>query len=164
MELPMIRTLILSFAILAMGSAPAQAHGGGHGSHGGGHGSHGGGQGHSGHHHHHFHHFSVFPFGVFLIDPFFTQFPYAYPCWWEEGHWEDQIYGDKLGNYTYLPEWVPGRWKCPDSEVDDALGTARQGYGLSLARFANEGWRATFCVTGREHSATRATCSAWKPA
>jgi hypothetical protein len=40
---------------------------------------------------------------------------------------------------------------------------ARQGYDLSLTRYANEGWRATFYVTGREHSATGATGSAWEP-
>jgi hypothetical protein len=40
---------------------------------------------------------------------------------------------------------------------------ARQGYDLSLTRYANEGGRATFYVTGREHSATRATGSAWEP-
>jgi hypothetical protein len=42
-------------------------------------------------------------------------------------------------------------------------GMARQGYDFSLTRYANEGWRATFYVTGREHSATRATGSAWEP-
>jgi hypothetical protein len=42
-------------------------------------------------------------------------------------------------------------------------GMARQGYDLSLTRYADEGWRATFYVTGREHSATRATGSAWEP-
>jgi hypothetical protein len=42
-------------------------------------------------------------------------------------------------------------------------GMARQGYDLSLTRYANEGWRATFYVTGREHSATGATGSAWEP-
>ena len=30
-------------------------------------------------------------------------------------------------------------------------GMARQGYDLQLTRYANEGWRATFYVTGREH-------------
>ena len=42
-------------------------------------------------------------------------------------------------------------------------GMARQGYDLSLTRYANEGWRGTFYVTGREHSATAATGSAWEP-
>jgi hypothetical protein len=42
-------------------------------------------------------------------------------------------------------------------------GMARQRYDLSLPRYANEGWRATFYVTGREHSATRAIGSAWEP-
>jgi hypothetical protein len=106
----MIRTLILSLAILATASPPAQARGGGHGSHGG--------HGHSSHHHrhHHFHHFSVFPFSVLPVGPFFTQFPYGYPCWWDEGHWVGQVYEDKYGNSTYVPEWVPGRWKCLDGE------------------------------------------------
>ena len=40
---------------------------------------------------------------------------------------------------------------------------ARQGYDLQLTRYANEGWRATFYVTGREHSVTQATGSAWEP-
>ena len=39
-------------------------------------------------------------------------------------------------------------------------GMARQGYDLQLTRFANEGWRATFYVAGREHSTTQAT--AWE--
>ena len=39
---------------------------------------------------------------------------------------------------------------------------ARQGYDLQLTRYANEGWRATFYVTGREHSMTEATGSAWE--
>ena len=42
-------------------------------------------------------------------------------------------------------------------------GMARQGYDLSLTRYANEGGRATFYVTGREHSVTGATGSAWEP-
>jgi hypothetical protein len=42
-------------------------------------------------------------------------------------------------------------------------GMARQGYDLQLTRYANEGWRATFYVAGREHSPTRATASAWEP-
>ena len=42
-------------------------------------------------------------------------------------------------------------------------GMARQGYDLQLTRYANEGWRATFFLTGREHSMTQATVSAWEP-
>ena len=41
-------------------------------------------------------------------------------------------------------------------------GMARQG-DLQLTRYANEGWRATFFLTGREHSMTQATGSAWEP-
>jgi len=39
-------------------------------------------------------------------------------------------------------------------------GMARQDFDLQLTRYANEGWRATFYVWGREHSTTRAT--AWE--
>ena len=41
-------------------------------------------------------------------------------------------------------------------------GMARQGYDLSLTRYADFGWRATFYVTGREHSPTGATGSAFE--
>jgi hypothetical protein len=41
-------------------------------------------------------------------------------------------------------------------------GMARQGYDLQLTRYANEGWRATFFIAGREHSMTHATGSAWE--
>ena len=44
-----------------------------------------------------------------------------------------------------------------------AAGMARQGYDLSLTRYADLGWRATFYVTGREHSPTAATGSAFEP-
>jgi hypothetical protein len=37
---------------------------------------------------------------------------------------------------------------------------ARQDYDLELVRFADEGWRATFYLKGREHSLTRYTGSA----
>src|SRR5712692_8762045 len=42
-------------------------------------------------------------------------------------------------------------------------GMAHQGYDLSLTRYANEGWRATFYNTGKEHSYTASTGSAWEP-
>jgi hypothetical protein len=42
-------------------------------------------------------------------------------------------------------------------------GMARQGYDLQLTRYANEGWRATFYVAGREHSVTQATGTAREP-
>jgi len=44
-----------------------------------------------------------------------------------------------------------------------AEGMARQGYDLSLTRYADFGWRATFYVTGREHSPTGASGSAFEP-
>lgn len=43
-----------------------------------------------------------------------------------------------------------------------AAGMARQGYDLSLTRYAELGWRATFYVAGREHSPTGATGSAFE--
>jgi hypothetical protein len=42
-----------------------------------------------------------------------------------------------------------------------AAGMARQGYDLSLSRYDDLGWRATFYVAGREHSPTAATGSAF---
>jgi hypothetical protein len=40
-----------------------------------------------------------------------------------------------------------------------AHGMARQGFDLSLTRYDGLGWRATFYITGREHSPTSATAS-----
>ena len=42
------------------------------------------------------------------------------------------------------------------------VGMARQGYDLQLTRYDEKGWRATFYVTGMEHSITSATASAWE--
>src|SRR4030095_7803500 len=42
-----------------------------------------------------------------------------------------------------------------------AAGMARQGYDLSLTRYAELGWRATFYVSGSEHSPTGAAASAF---
>jgi hypothetical protein len=44
-----------------------------------------------------------------------------------------------------------------------AAGMARQGYDISLTRYDDRGWRATFYVTGMEHSATAASGTAWEP-
>ena len=38
-----------------------------------------------------------------------------------------------------------------------AVGMARQGYDLQLTRYDERGWRATFYMTGMEHSPTSAT-------
>jgi hypothetical protein len=43
-----------------------------------------------------------------------------------------------------------------------AAGMARQGYDLSLTRYDDLGWRATFYASGIEHSATSATGSAFE--
>jgi hypothetical protein len=65
-----------------------------------------------------------------------------------------------------MPPALLALHRRPDSWVGIGLierGMARQGHDLSLTRYATEGWRATFYITGREHSATGATGSAWEP-
>jgi hypothetical protein len=42
-------------------------------------------------------------------------------------------------------------------------GMQRQDYDLALTRYDGRGWRATFFVTGMEHSLTNATGTAWEP-
>ena len=42
-------------------------------------------------------------------------------------------------------------------------GMHRQGYDVQLTQYDERGWRATFYVTGMEHSATSSTASAWEP-
>lgn len=42
------------------------------------------------------------------------------------------------------------------------VGMHRQGYDVQLTEYDNRGWRATFYVTGMEHSATSATASAFE--
>src|SRR5438093_7317228 len=46
---------------------------------------------------------------------------------------------------------------------DITVGMARRGYDLQLTRYDERGWRATFYMTGMEHSPTSATGSAWEP-
>src|SRR5207249_8827802 len=43
-----------------------------------------------------------------------------------------------------------------------SVGMARQGYDLQLTRYDDRGWRATFYMSGMEHSPTSATGSAWE--
>jgi hypothetical protein len=43
------------------------------------------------------------------------------------------------------------------------VGMHRQGYDVQLTQYDERGWRATFYVTGMEHSATSSTASAWDP-
>ena len=45
-----------------------------------------------------------------------------------------------------------------------SAGMALQGYDLSLTRYDERGWRATFYVSGMEYAATGATGSAFEPA
>jgi hypothetical protein len=44
-----------------------------------------------------------------------------------------------------------------------SVGMHRQGNDLQLTQYDERGWRATFYVTGIEHSLTSATASAWEP-
>ena len=43
-----------------------------------------------------------------------------------------------------------------------AVGMHRQGFDLQLTQYDDRGWRATFYVTGMEHSPTSATGTAWE--
>ncbi len=43
-----------------------------------------------------------------------------------------------------------------------AVGMARQGFDLQLTRYDERGWRATFYMSGMEHSPTSATGTAWE--
>src|SRR5215470_4199535 len=59
-------------------------------------------------------------------------------------------------------EWLR-RWLDSWRGVGDIVtGMARQDYDLALTRFGGRGWRATFFVTGMEHSATNATGTAFE--
>src|SRR2546427_9232435 len=44
---------------------------------------------------------------------------------------------------------------------DITVGMARQGYDLQLTRYDERGWRATFYMTGMEHSPTSTSGTAW---
>src|SRR5438309_1872238 len=43
-----------------------------------------------------------------------------------------------------------------------AVGMHRRGYDLQLTQYDERGWRATFYVTGMEHSPTSATGTGWE--
>jgi hypothetical protein len=58
-----------------------------------------------------------------------------------------------------LREWLDN-WKGIGHV---AVGLARQDYDFQLTRYDDRGWRATFYVSGIEHSATNATGTARKP-
>jgi hypothetical protein len=45
---------------------------------------------------------------------------------------------------------------------DVVVGMHRQGYDVQLTQYDERGWRATFYVSGMEHSATSSTPSAWE--
>jgi hypothetical protein len=55
-------------------------------------------------------------------------------------------------------------WLSAWGGIGDVItGMHRRGYDVQLTQYAERGWRATFYVTGVEHSATSATASAWEP-
>jgi hypothetical protein len=60
---------------------------------------------------------------------------------------------------TFLKRWL-GSWGGIGRV---AVGMARHGYDLQLTLDDEEGWRATFYVSGRGHSPHRARGSAWEP-
>ena len=54
-------------------------------------------------------------------------------------------------------------WLDPWRGIGDVeRGMARQGYDLQLTRYDEQGWRATFYMTGMEHSPTSATGTTWE--
>lgn len=57
-----------------------------------------------------------------------------------------------------LHGWLDSWRGIGDIEAD----MARQGYDLQLSRDANEAWRATFFLAGREHSPHAAAGTAWE--
>lgn len=61
-------------------------------------------------------------------------------------------------SFRALRSWL-NSWK---GIGDIEAGMRRQGYDLYLARYAEDGWRCTFFTTGREHSLTSTTGSAWE--
>jgi len=58
-----------------------------------------------------------------------------------------------------LRRWL-GSWRGIGAIAE---GMHRQGFDISLTQYDDRGWRATFYVSGMEHSATGATGSAWEP-
>ena len=58
-----------------------------------------------------------------------------------------------------LHSWL-STWTGVGHVID---GMHRQGYDVQLTQYEERGWRATFYVTGMEHSATSSTASAWEP-
>ena len=54
-------------------------------------------------------------------------------------------------------------WLSTWAGIGDVItGMHRQGYDVQLTQYDERGWRATFYITGMEHSATSATASAWE--
>lgn len=68
-----------------------------------------------------------------------------------------RVLADMAPVFQALHQWLDG-WK---GIGDLVTGMSRQGYGLSLTQYP-DGWRCTFYTTGREHSLTTRTGSAWE--
>ena len=62
-------------------------------------------------------------------------------------------------SFWALRGWLNTRRGIGDIEA----GMRRQGYDLYLVRYDGRGWRATFYITGTEHSFTATCGSAFEP-
>jgi hypothetical protein len=69
-----------------------------------------------------------------------------------------RVPADMAPAFQALHQWLDG-WK---GIGDIEAGMRRQAYDLYLARYAEDGWRCTFFTTGKEHSLTSTTGSAWE--
>jgi len=59
--------------------------------------------------------------------------------------------------------WALRFWLDSWSGIGDVeRGMARQGFDLQLTRYDERGWRATFYMTGMEHSITSTTGTGWE--
>jgi hypothetical protein len=68
-----------------------------------------------------------------------------------------RVPADMAPVFQALHQWLDG-WK---GIGDLVAGMSRQSYDLSLTQYP-DGWRFTFYTTGREHSLTSRTGSAWE--
>ena len=68
-----------------------------------------------------------------------------------------RVPADMAPVFQSLHQWLGG-WK---GIGDLVTGMSRQGYDLSLTQYP-DGWKCTFYTTGREHSLTSRTGSAWE--
>ena len=69
-----------------------------------------------------------------------------------------RVPADMVPAFQALHGWL-GSWR---GIGDVVRGMERQGHDLQLKRFDGEGWRATFYTSGKEHSLTSTTGTAWE--